>query len=95
MITNHLLIKLKDNSRENVSKTRDILLSMRGKIQPLRSLQVEMNIRSTSSSYDLALIAQFASMEDLEAYLIDPVHVKVANDIAAVIEHVAAVCYSC
>jgi len=70
-----------------------MLLSMRGKIEFLRDLKVELDIRHGASSYDIMLITQFASMKDLEAYLIHPAHVEVAKYIASVLESAAAVCY--
>lgn len=93
MITNNLLLKLKDRNRENIIKTRDVLLSMQGKIEYLRSLKVEMDIRHEAMSYDMILITQFASMDDLNAYLIHPVHVEVAKYIASVLDTGSAVCY--
>ncbi len=45
MITNNLLLKLKDRGSENIAKTRDVLLSMRGKIEYLRDIKAEVNIR--------------------------------------------------
>jgi hypothetical protein len=93
MITNNLLLKLKERNSENIAKTRDVLLSMQGKIEFLRDLKVELDIRHGESSYDIMLIAQFASMEDFDAYLVHPAHVKVAKYIASVLESAAAVCY--
>jgi hypothetical protein len=93
MITNNLLLKLKGRNSENIAKTRDVLLSMQGKIETLRDLKVEVNIRNTELSYDIILIATFASMEDLNAYLVHPVHVEVSKYIAGVLETGAAVCY--
>ncbi|HEY3423833.1 MAG TPA: Dabb family protein [Negativicutes bacterium] len=93
MITNNLLLKLKDRGSENIAKTRDVLLSMRGKIEYLRDIKAEVNIRHGESSYDIILITQFASMEDLDAYLVHPVHVEVSKYIAGVLAAGAAVCY--
>ena len=93
MITNNLLLKLKERNSETIAKTRDALLSMQGKIEFLRDLKVELDIRHGESSYDIALIAQFASMEDFDAYLVHPAHVEVAKHIASVLESAAAVCY--
>jgi len=93
MITNNLLLKLKDRNRENIAKTRDVLLSMQGKIEYLRDLKVEMDIRHGESSYDIILITQFVSMEDFDAYLIHPVHIEVSKYIVGVLEAGAAVCY--
>ena len=93
MITNNLLLKLKERNSENIAKTRDVLLSMQGKIEFLRDLKVEVDIRHGESSYDIALIAKFDSMEDFNAYLVHPVHVEVSKYIASVLETGAAVCY--
>lgn len=93
MITNTQMLKLKDRSGENVAKAREVLLSMQGKIEFLRDLKVEMNIRQGASSYDLLMSAQYNSLEDLEAYIIHPVHVEVAKYIAGVLESSAVVCY--
>lgn len=93
MITNNQLIKLKDRSSENITKARDVLLSMQGKIEFLRDLKVEVDIRHGSSSYDILLIAQYDSMADLEAYIVHPVHVEVSKYIAGALETSAVVCY--
>jgi hypothetical protein len=93
MITNNLLLKLKDRSPENIAKARDVLLSMKGKIEVLIDLKVEVNIRPGAPSYDILLIAKYASIADFEAYLVHPVHVEVGKYIASVLETSAAVCY--
>lgn len=93
MIVNNLLLKLKDNKQENVLKAQEVLLSMRGKIEVLRDVQVEVNIRHGGSSFDLILITKFDAMDDLEAYLIHPVHVEVSQYIGSVLETGASVCY--
>ena len=93
MITNTLLLKLKDRNKENISKTMDVLLSMQGKIEVLRDLKVAADIRHGPSSYDLMLIVKFDSMEDLNAYLTHPAHLAVGKYIAGVVDASAAVCY--
>ncbi|MDF2635380.1 MAG: Stress responsive alpha-beta barrel protein [Pelosinus sp.] len=93
MITNNLLLKLKDRNDENIAKTRDILLSMQGKIAFLHDLKVKVDIRHGTSSYDILLITEFASMEDFDAYLIHPLHIEVSKYIVGVLENGAAVCY--
>jgi hypothetical protein len=93
MITNNQLLRLKDRSSENIAKAREVLLSMQGKIEFLRDLKVKMNIRDGASSYDLLMIAQYNTIEDLEAYIVHPVHVEIAKYIASVLETSAVVCY--
>ena len=93
MVTNILLLKLKERNDANIEKARDVLLSMQGKIECLRDLKVEVDVRHGGSSYDIALIASYASMEELNAYLVHPVHVEVAKYLGSVLETQAAVCY--
>lgn len=93
MIINNLSFKLKDRSSENIAQVKTVLLSMQGKIEFLRDLKVEVNIRKGEAAYDLLMMAQYDSMEDLEAYIVHPVHAKVAKYIASVLETVAVVCY--
>lgn len=93
MITNNLLLKLKDRNTENITEARDRLLSMGGQIDVLRDLKVKVDIRHGASSYDILLITKFASMEDLEIYLIHPFHVEVSKYIMDVVEASATVCY--
>jgi hypothetical protein len=58
MIVNNLLIKLKEGDNENIAKARDVLLSMKGKIDVLGDVQVEVDIRHGPSSYDIMLITK-------------------------------------
>jgi hypothetical protein len=93
MILNHLMLKLKTKNADTLAKVKNILLSMQGKIPPLRKLRVEADMRHGDSSYDLLLIAEFDSMQDFDAYLVHPVHRDVARDIAGHLEAIAAVCF--
>lgn len=94
MIINNLLLKLKNRDTDNVKKTQEVLLSMRGKIEVLIDIQAEINIRPGESNYDIILITKFASLEDLDKYLIHPNHLEVAKFIGSVLDTQASVCYS-
>ncbi len=93
MVTNNQLIKLTDRSDASIAKARELLLGMAGKIEFLRDLQVETDIRHGAASYDLLLIARYDSLADLEAYITHPVHREVAQQLGAMIESSAVVCY--
>lgn len=93
MVINNLLIRLKRRDNESVMKAKDMLLSMEGKIEVLRHLQVETDMRHGVQSYDILLITRFSSMEDMEYYLAHPAHVEVSRYIAEVLEASASVCY--
>lgn len=91
MITHVVLFKLADRSPANIAKTRDVLLGLRGKVPTLCHLEVGVNVVPSERAYDLALVARFDSLEDLQAYQVHPVHVEVAKYIASVRESVVAV----
>lgn len=93
MIVHNLLLKLKDGSRENVDRAKELLLGMEGKIEYIRALKVGTDIRRAESSYDIALIAKFENMADFQAYLPHPVHVDVGNQLKNMLASAAAVCY--
>lgn len=94
MIINNLLLKLRNRDTDNIKKTQEVLLSMRGKIEVLIDIQAEINIRPGESNYDIILITKFASLEDLDKYLIHPNHLEVAKFIGSVLDTQASVCYS-
>lgn len=93
MIVNHLLLKLQDRTTASVAQTKGILLSMEGRIEVLRKIRVETDIRHGASSYDLMLITGFASMADFDTYLIHPVHQEVSAYVGNVVAAAASVCY--
>ncbi|ANS74726.1 stress protein [Paenibacillus yonginensis] len=92
MIINHLLLKLKDRSAEQIEHTRSVLLGMKGKIDVLVDIQAEVNVRPGPSGYDLILITKFESMADLDKYLAHPAHLDVARFIGSVLDTQASVC---
>ncbi|MFS0855784.1 MULTISPECIES: Dabb family protein [Paenibacillus] len=93
MIINHLLIRLKDSSDTKIEETQEVLLKMKGNIATLLDMQVKIDMRRDSSSYDLMLITKFASITDMETYLVDPLHQEVSIFIGGVLDSLASVCY--
>lgn len=93
MITNTVLLKLKDRSAEKLEEAKAVLLGMRGKIDSLADIRVELNIRPGPSAYDILMATTFKSMADMEAYLKHPAHLEVGRYIGGVLETQAAVCY--
>ncbi|MHB8056283.1 MAG: Dabb family protein [Desulfuromonadaceae bacterium] len=88
MITHIVLFKLADPSAENLAATRSKLLSMDGKIDLLRYLEVGVDLIRSERSYDIALTTRFDSLNDLQAYQIHPYHA------GEVVPHMKAVCTS-
>lgn len=94
MIVNHLLLKLKDRSPKQIRQVQTVLLSLSGKIDVLLDIEAEVNIRPGPSAYDLILITKFASLKDMDEYLMHPAHQEVAKWIGTVLETQASVCCS-
>ena len=76
MFTHVVLFKLKDNSKENMEKARDILLSMEGKIEYLKGLTVGTDVLFTERSYDICLITTFNNLEEMDKYQVHEYHVN-------------------
>jgi hypothetical protein len=79
VITHIILIKLKDSDEEAANNMRSKLLEMKDKIEVLKDLSVGVDFSHAEISYDVAMIAQFNSKEDLNAYIEHPAHVKVGK----------------
>lgn len=80
MIKHIVMWKLKDeNKAENAQKLKTMLESLNGVIPELVSAHVGINIFYENDSYDLCLVSSFKSLEDLQAYKIHPLHVKVSE----------------
>jgi hypothetical protein len=58
---------------------RTALAGLKGRIPQLRHLEIGVNIVHTERSYDLALVARFDSLEDLQSYQNHPFHVEVVK----------------
>lgn len=77
MIKHIVFFKLKDSSSESVIRTANVLRNMEGKIPQLVSLEVGVDVIRSERSYDIALITEVQSLEDLQAYQVHPVHQEV------------------
>lgn len=93
MLTHIVFFKLKERTPEAVKKTREVLLSMEGKIEPLLSIEVGADIVHSQRSYDIALVTKFNSLADLESYNVHPVHKEVIAYMSSVLEAAASVDY--
>ncbi len=68
MIKHVVCFKLKNDSIELRKKTKDILLSMQGRVPMLLDLKVGVDFLSSTRSYDIILETYFNNKEDLENY---------------------------
>ncbi|MEC0329685.1 Dabb family protein [Paenibacillus macerans] len=91
MIKHIVLFKLKDASPESVERTAAVLRGLEGKVEQLRGLEVGIDVVRSQRSYDIALIATFDSLEDLEGYQVHPEHKKLIEHMTQVRESQVAV----
>ena len=94
MVTHIILFKLKDKSAGSINAAKDKLLSMKGKIDLLRHLEVGPDVIHSARSYDIALYTKFDSLDDLQAYQVHPYHggdvapyMREASEAVAVVDY--------
>ncbi|MBE5730329.1 MAG: Dabb family protein [Clostridia bacterium] len=83
MVKHIVMYKLKDRSNADEMIAR--FLSMRGKIDVLRSLHAGKDEIKSARAYDVALVCEFDSLEDLNIYAEHPVHLPVKEYVHSVI----------
>lgn len=96
MVTHIVLFKLKDKSAESIRQAQEKLLSMNGKVEMLRHLEVGLDVVHSARSYDIALFTKFDSLDDLQAYQVHPYHggdvapyMREASEAVAVVDYEA------
>ncbi len=79
MIKHIVFFKLKDNSLKNKEEVKQKLLTLKEKIKVVKSLEVGINFSDENRAYDLALIVEVDSMDNLNLYANDSYHKKVIS----------------
>lgn len=79
MIKHIVCFKLKDNSDARKNETRDILLSMEGRVPMVREIEVGVDFLKSARSYDIILQVKLDDAQALDAYQEDPYHVDVVK----------------
>ena len=79
MIKHIVCFKLKDGSRENCEKAREVLMSMDGNVPLLRGIAVNIDQLHSARSYDVMLEVLLDDWKALDAYQNDPYHCGVVK----------------
>lgn len=93
MVKHIVLYKLKDKGDADEMIRR--FLSMRGKIEVLRSLEAGKNFLPSDRAYDVALVCEFDNEHDLDIYASHPVHLPVKEYVHSVIAKAHSVDFVC
>lgn len=86
MIKHIVIYKLKNRNESEKEKLCEKFNSMRGKIPYLKSLIAGSDILNSERSYDVALICEFESLEDLNKYKTHEVHLPIVDYVKSVAE---------
>lgn len=79
MIKHIVCFKLKKPTATLVNETRDILMSMKGRVPEVVDLEVGIDFLHSERSYDIVLIVTLKSKADLDLYQQDPYHCAVVK----------------
>lgn len=79
MIKHIVCFKLADTTPELLEETRNILLSMDGKVDLVKGIEVGIDFLKSERSYDIILQVLLESEEALDAYQQDPYHCDVVK----------------
>lgn len=98
MINHIVLFKLKEFENEDQkavirNKIKTALLSLKDKIQELKHIEVALNHKLNSDSFDICLITHFETLEDFNLYQEHTDHLKVVELVKANVTERAAVDY--
>ena len=94
MVKHIVFFKLEDNSEANKEAVKARIMGMKGKIDVLKHIEVGVNFSPEERAFDLALVTDFETKEDLQAYAIHPLHVEVVtflksiNTVTKVVDYV-------
>jgi len=93
LVRHIVLFWLREKNSDTVRETVDKLLSMRGKIPGMLSLDAGADVVGSPRSCDICLCETFENLEALEAYRTHPVHLPVQAHMHAVMDHSASADY--
>jgi len=93
MIRHIVFFKLKDNSGANKTFVKTRILSLRDKIKGVKQIEMGVNFSEEMRAYDLALLACFDTVADLQAYATHPLHLEVLAEIKKLVEKTRVVDY--
>ena len=79
MIKHIVMWKFKEGEQENMMLFRERLLALKEQIPEIRAMEVGINVNPSERSYDAVLVSEFDSLEALNSYSTNPLHVAVAD----------------
>ncbi len=85
MVRHIVFFKLKNPTQDQKEALKAKLLSLKDQIDYIRFLEVGINFTDEERAYDLALICDLDTKDDLKKYATDPYHLDVIAYVKEVI----------
>ncbi len=77
MIKHVVFFKLQNGSDDSREILKNKLEAMRGEIETLKSIEVGIDTNRSDRAWDVCLITEFDTKEDLKSYASNPIHLEV------------------
>ena len=84
MVKHIVFFKLLHNAPDIQNEIKKQLLSLQKNISNVVAIEVGINFANEERAYDMALLADFETKEDLKAYAAHPYHLEVINYLKSV-----------
>lgn len=69
---------------QNMQYIRDRLMALKPVIPQIKRMEIGFDVSHTDMSYDMMLLTEFDSLDDLHTYKVHPEHVKVSQYVGKV-----------
>jgi len=93
MIVHIIMIKLKEDQKNEAETIRTRLLALPPQIDVIKHYDVGLNIVASSRNYDVVVYSKFTSLDTMAVYIQHPKHQEVAAYIGGVADKIAVVDY--
>ena len=70
--------------QQNMQYIRDRLMALKPVIPQIKRMEIGFDVSHTDMSYDMMLLTEFDSLDDLHTYKVHPEHVKVSQYVGKV-----------
>lgn len=74
MIKHVVVFKFKEESKNQITQAKEVLMSMEGNVPTIKGIEVNIDELKSSRSFDIMLTVTLESFEALEEYQLDPYH---------------------
>ena len=86
-------IKDGENKELILNTLKEKLEGLKSEIEFIQKIEIGINFNTSEAAHDVVLYSEFLTKEDLDAYIVHPVHVKVGEYVRSVVKDRVVVDY--